>query len=294
LARKPPDERAADLLNVLAAVLLPIARVMIRRELGAGALVLAAKLSYLRAAIDEVVPQGGRANVSRLSVVTGMTRKEVASLLSGARIRESTKPQSKPMEQRALKVLRGWATNPLFQSRAGKSAELDLRGDGRTFSSLVRIYGGDVTPASVLRELERMNAVTTSHSGRKLRLRRRSLRSTARSREQIAEFGYLLRDFVDTTSQVVTPADPPRYFGFRDSFVSTPAQAALFQRTFSRRAALLLESVEQWWDRQVGPSLRKQLRRNRPATRVGLGIYLVQQLDSRSDKRQSRAPRRAP
>jgi len=54
---------------------------MIRGGLGVGQLTEAAKLAYVLAAIDEVIPAGRRPNVSQLSVVTGLTRKEIAAML---------------------------------------------------------------------------------------------------------------------------------------------------------------------------------------------------------------------
>ena len=79
---------------------------MVRSELGAADLVRAAKLAYLRASVLDLKADGGRVSISRLSVVTGMTRKEVALLL-----RESPETQDRPRqrmkEHRALRVLRG-------------------------------------------------------------------------------------------------------------------------------------------------------------------------------------------
>jgi len=281
LSRNPKDERA-EAVAAVTAVLSPIARIMIRGEFGAGALVRAAKLSYLHAAIEEVVPSGARTNISRLSVITGMTRKEVSALLKYSRNENEVAHTGRPMEQRALRVLQGWARDPRFQTRSGRAAELDINGDQRTFRSLVRAYGGDVTPGSVLRELERLNAVTRSRSGR-IRPRIRSKRAS-RSSQQITEFAGLIRDFASTIIQVVEPKDPPVFFGFRESILASKGQAALFQRTFARRAALLLESAEKWQERQTKSLTRMPNRAKESASQIGIGVYLVDRRTVRGSK----------
>ena len=73
----PSTTHSVDALAVAA----PIATFMLQGEISAALLVQAAKLAYIRAAVTDLQLKGAKANVSRLSVVTGMTRKEVASLL---------------------------------------------------------------------------------------------------------------------------------------------------------------------------------------------------------------------
>jgi hypothetical protein len=271
---KADDRASPDTINRLANMLLPLSRVLMKQDLGAGPLVLAAKLAYLRAAVETIPPRGTRVNVSRLSVATGMTRKEIAFLLKNTeRTKEPVLPKI-ASEQRALRVLRGWTSDPRFKTRNGRPAQLRLRGGASDFSTLVRTYGGDVTSASVLKELERIDLVERSRQG-KVRLRRLKEYFGTQSSANFAEFADLLKDFVDTTSQVISRSRSPIFFGFHDSRINGEGQVALFQRTFSRRAAALLGSVEQWQARQQQSSKADLRRRQGPTTRVGLGVYLV-------------------
>jgi hypothetical protein len=265
---KRGSDKDVDIAGALAAGLSSVARLMIQCDLGIGAMVQAAKLSFLHAAIAEVLPPGARRNVSRLAVVTGMTRKEVASLLEYSK----SLVVSPKSEQRAMKVLRGWRTDPRFLAATGKPIELKLNGDPPTFNSLVRAYGGDVTTRAVLKELERVNAVIRDRTG-KLRLRPRSKRRNPRSTQQLLELSVLLQDFTGTVCQTANERQPPIYFGFREARVANATQAAIFHRTFSGRAASLLEGVEQWRNRHLPRSGRQ------PAvmgSTVGIGVYLVE------------------
>jgi hypothetical protein len=155
------------------ALLLPTVRRMLRSGVGVDALIRAAKQAYIRAAIAELLPPGSRVNVSRISVATGMSRREIAALVTGSNCLR--RPLKHPKGQRAFRVLHGWNTDPSFHNRRGQPAELPLKGRGHTFGVLVRRYGGDVTPVAVLRELERLNTVTMSRG--RLRLRPEGLRS---------------------------------------------------------------------------------------------------------------------
>lgn len=263
----------------------PIARTMIQCGFGVGELVHAVKLAYITAAIREVLPDSRKINISRIAVATGLTRKEIALLLANG---NRTGPKFKPRtlnEQRAFRVLRGWIMDPFFQKKGGGPADLEPGGGRHSFSALVRRYGGDVTPTTVLRELERMNAIARRKGGR-LRLRADAVNSRNHAASQIADLARLLRDFASTAQQAVIPRKVPLYFGFRDCVVNSEEQAAIFQRVFSHRAASLLESTHQWMRQSRGIQKRTKSRaapsgKNSAAGkdlfRIGLGVYLVQE-----------------
>jgi len=251
--------------------LLPIAKTMIKSGFGAGELVRAAKLSFVRAAISEVLPSG-KLNISRLSVATGLTRKEI-SLLLRTTAAVPTDTSRRIMEQRAFRVLNGWSFDPRFQSKNGRPADLELRSGVRPFSNLVKTYGGDVTPNAVLRELERIKAVSISKSG-KVHLRSRAVRSRVHAAHQMLELARLIKDFSGTAQQVVIPRQRSVYFGFRDARVGSSHQAARFQRVFSLRAAALLASMDQWIVK-AGREETNAITAN-DRFRIGLGVYLVQ------------------
>lgn len=252
-------------------LLLPVARLLVGGGIGIDELVRAAKRAYLRAAMDTVLPQGRRVNVSRLSVATGMTRKEVSALLNYSKgTRDAAIKRSG--EQRALRVLRGWLTDPRFQNRDGRPEDLSYRGHKKSFSVLVKLYGGDVTPKSVLRELERIQIVEATETGA-LHVRAQRKRSNLEVHYQLTELARLFEDFALAIVRPGGDSQAPPFFGFKDSTVPSPGDAASFVRTFSRRAAALLEDFQQW---SVGRErVRPGPQGDNEAIRVGLGVYLL-------------------
>jgi hypothetical protein len=277
---KIKKEFDAELSATLIALLLPISSRMLAGGLGIGELVRAAKQAYIRAAMAHLASAESRVSASHLSVLTGLTRKEVTMLL-----REMhggpTSGRSEAKEQRARRVLRGWRLDPRFCDNGGAPATLPLRGGRKSFSMLVKLYGGDVTPNSVLRELERLKVVSFSRS-RGLRLR--SARVGGKSTEHMTELARLFPDFANTVSPECLPDGRPLFFGFRDSVVDSLDQAALFQRTFSNRAVAMLQGVQQWL---VSQDQNRPINAKHGGKRVhvGIGVYLVQRSDGVTQSR---------
>jgi hypothetical protein len=271
--RKRSPSTAHSSVDLLADALSPIASFMLQGEMSTALLVRAAKLAYIRAAVVDLELKGARANVSRLSVVTGMTRKEVASLLKDKVGSSGDGPPKRLMEHRAIRVLRGWTTDPLYRARNGRPADLPVAGDGRNFASLVRAYGGDVTPISVLRELERLKAVKRTKLG-ELRAQPHAARRL-NSSGRFKEFSRLLAAFSSTAGQVLVDKSPPLYLGFKEIQVGTEREAESFKQSFARRAALLLDGVENWSNRHPVRNRNRAGGRSSSSQQVGLGVYLV-------------------
>jgi hypothetical protein len=277
--------------EVLVALLVPISSMMLCGRVGINQFVSAAKHAYVKAAISDVLPLGSRVNVSRLSVTTGLTRKEVAQIVNAV---DGVSPQLKTTkEQRAMRVLRGWCADPRFQLRNGQPAELPLRGGKRAFAQLVKLYGGDVTPLAVLRELERMNAVASTKEGL-VRLRSSARRSPLQITQQMLEVATLLRDFTRAIAPTRSNDCPPAFFGYRECDSVSADDGSLFNRTFSRRATALLDGFDQW---EV--SRRNGSPTGRNTGRVGIGVYLINETtphggdDGLSKSRQRRAARKS-
>lgn len=231
-------------------------------------MIYAAKRAYLRAAVEAVFPNGQRVNISRLSVATGMTRKEVSILLTDSQPERKTASSTRG-EQRALRTLRGWMSDPRFQNRSGRADTLPYRGHTKSFVRLVKLYGGDVTPKSVQRELERMRLIELTGSGA-LRLRATRNRSSLEA-YQLADLARLFEDFAFSIMKPSPNSEAPSFFGFKDFVVASGSDAAFFMSRFSRRATALLDDFQDW------SSMHRSPRSPPPkhACRVGLGVYLL-------------------
>jgi hypothetical protein len=239
--------------------------------MGAGELQIAVKIACISVAAESA-KLGNRLNHSRIAAATGLTRKEVRTLF-GLVSSGGVSARKEVAKQRTTRVLHGWRTDPEFLDRRGNPLPLVIRGPGVTFHALVRRYGGDVTPVSVLNELARTGAVSIATGGR-VAVRKTTPRLKGYGSDVVAEVAYRLRDFGSTLVGNIDRPEAPVFVGFSEIPSLTADEAALFQATFSDRAASLVDGVGQWRASQA--RIRSKPRNtDDPVYRVGLGVFLV-------------------
>jgi len=144
-------------------VLRPIARALIRGGIGYREFSEIAKTAFVDIATKDYGLRGRPTNISRVAVMTGLTRKEVRRIRSESDAEiESTVVKTTPISQ----ILHRWHTDAEFLSDSGESMPLSFDGDGITFAFLVKKYGGDVPPGAMRTELERIDAISTAENGK--------------------------------------------------------------------------------------------------------------------------------
>ena len=241
--------------------------------MGAGELQIAAKIACINVAA-ETAKLGSRLNHSRISAATGLTRKEVRTLSALVKSGKVTAGRQ-VAKQRTARVLHGWRTDPEFLDRRGNPIQLAIRGPGLTFHALVRRYGGDVTPVSVLKELVRSGAISRV-AGTRVAARKTSPRVKGFSSDVISEIAMWLRDLGTTLVENIESYENPVFVGFHEIKHLSVDEAALFHATFSERAASLVDGVERWRTGQA--RIRAKFKDYAGAeARVGLGVFLVDQ-----------------
>jgi hypothetical protein len=211
---------------------------------GVGEFEVAVRLAFVQVAAVQGRTKGGRTNVSRIAAMTGLTRKEVRQLLQileakGRLVAPSTS------RQRTARVLEAWRTDPLYLDDRGRPRLLSVTGAEPSFVSLVRSYAGDVTPAAVLRELERTGAVRSTGEGY-VRCRASSTASGAADSAFLLEFARRLQEFTSAMAALADSGDARAFYGFRQAELAPPDLARLFRTTFADRAASLLDGADRW------------------------------------------------
>ncbi len=188
--------KAAVRLAVLR-ILDPLVKWLIEAGLGVGDLVSLVKIAYVRAARERGLAGGGEAkrpNVSRIAVVTGLTRVEVTNILATG----AADPVYDRGRQRAERVLSGWWNDVVFQDPSGHPAVLSLRGRKRSFAGLVERYSGERwLVATILEELLRAKAVRHLPDGR-LKAVSRSLATLGWDPAGVLAFGEQLSEHCAT------------------------------------------------------------------------------------------------
>jgi hypothetical protein len=153
----PTENRSA---SILIELLRPAVRFALRRGVKVRALVEELKHLLVEEAHKELTRTEEGVTVSKLSVMTGLQRRDVQRLAS-------TSSESAQHLDLMTRVIGAWCANPKF-SKGNRAVELSLEGGDNDFASLVRGVSQDVNPATVLFELERLRLV--ERSGDTLRL----------------------------------------------------------------------------------------------------------------------------
>ncbi len=137
---------------VLPRLLRPLAKLCVRHGLKIQDLLEAAKRAMLAAAAEELASSGEKVNISRLSVMTGIQRKDINRI-------ERTDTGDSEMESLMTKVIGMWQSHPDFINRARKPRGLRCDSGSSEFSRLVETVSKDVNSYTVLFELERLGIV---------------------------------------------------------------------------------------------------------------------------------------
>src|SRR5450631_15509 len=86
----------------------------------------------VRIATKRVIKESGRESKSRVAIMTGLPRSEVAKMLGSS---DST-PQSQPDHHPARRVVAAWHDDPRFLAPTGDPAVLPIFGKKRSFELL--------------------------------------------------------------------------------------------------------------------------------------------------------------
>ena len=160
-----------QILGAFLVVLKPIVRILLRFGIGFREFAEIAKTAFVDVATSDFGLRGRPTNISRVAVMTGLTRKEVR------RIRDKLENGDQTLVVRTTplcEVLHRWHFENEFLDSNGRPAVLPFAGENASFSSLVRKFGGDIPPGAMRTELKRVGAVEEGSDG-KLRVIRRSI-----------------------------------------------------------------------------------------------------------------------
>lgn len=178
-------------------VLLPLVRLLLRHGIPHKTADRLLRWAYVHVAATEFGIPGRLQTRSRISVITGLTRREVSRLL------DADAPSERPTIERfnrAARVLSGWQEDAEFVDGEGRPRELPLEDGESSFPELVRRFGGNTPMRPVLDELLRVGAVERTAKDR-IRLVRshyvpRASRET--NEDTISIFGISVSDLIRT------------------------------------------------------------------------------------------------
>ncbi|OUS28665.1 hypothetical protein A9Q99_11590 [Gammaproteobacteria bacterium 45_16_T64] len=142
--------------SALANLLRPLVKLLIKRGFSYSSFAEVARRLFVDVAAEEFKIPGKKQSLSRISVLTGINRKDIAKILDRPNPSESDNQKG---TNRPSRIIQGWLRDDDFVNDSGSPKPLHFEGAENSFSELVRRYGGDVTPRAVFDELIRVNVV---------------------------------------------------------------------------------------------------------------------------------------
>lgn len=157
------DDTQQKILNAFLVALRPIAKILLRFGIGFREFSETAKIAFVDVASTEYGLRGRPTNISRVAVMTGLTRKEVRRIREKINTgNEAAKVKSTPLSE----ILHRWYSESEYLDSTGLPIALDFSGGSFSFSSLVKKFGGDIPPGAMRTELKRVGAVEETDQGK--------------------------------------------------------------------------------------------------------------------------------
>ena len=217
------ETKLSDALSsALYRVFVALARICVRHGVPHDLVSEQLKRAFVRVAHDEFPIPGRKQSASRVALLTGIHRKEIA------RMRDSESPAGDDAAERiasSASVIAGWRRDNDFADGRGLPAALPFDEGEPNFIDLVRGYvGGDVPARAVLDELERVGAVDRLKDGR-IRLLASAYTPTNTSAEGIAILGDDVSDLVATIDHNLAGEEGRPLFQRKVSYDNLPVEA---------------------------------------------------------------------
>ncbi len=156
-----PNIERSLLLRLLTLVLRPAVLFCIRHSIKLQDLIECAKVAFVEASAKEFDQSGLKSNVSRISVMTGVHRRDV--------MRFQTSGLDLGTERDLVtKIMGHWRSDKRFVTKSGEPRVLSANGAGSDFNKLCESISLDINPGTLLFELQRINAIVPAKGGIKL------------------------------------------------------------------------------------------------------------------------------
>ncbi|MBX7144185.1 MAG: hypothetical protein K1X79_07020 [Oligoflexia bacterium] len=152
-----------SLIELLRRGLMPFVRMCVRHNVKLVELIMVLKECMVRAAAEELSSKGQSTSASRISVMTGVHRRDTSTIL-----KKGAAPVSGV--NLILKLIGYWQQHSSYSDGKGHPKELSCEGRDSEFAKLCRAVSVDLNPYTMLFELERIGAASRTTSGIRLDL----------------------------------------------------------------------------------------------------------------------------
>jgi len=271
------------LLEALGKALEPVVLLLLKSGIGWKDFSDIAKEKFVLVATESFGIRGRPTNLSRVAILSGLDRREVARLRRRA-TEQRTAPQgymSKPTQ-----LLHAWYHDPHYLDASGKPRDLEIEGAESSFAELVRQYAPGIPLVAMIKELRAAGAVVDV-DGQRLRPLKRSYIPREFNENLVRLWGSELHDLGTTLEHNLSheEAELPRFDRRAISLRVDPKALPEFREMLEREGQAFLERMDDWINaHQVDSSIAEK----GIGIRLGVGVYHIQDRVPRSTRKQAR------
>ena len=265
------------LLASIISILKPLISLMYRNGIAFGDFSRLSKQVYINVIEKELLAENEKATTSRIAIITGMTRKEVAAI----RKMESHELEYESHFNRAVKVISHWATSAKFTDDEGNPKELLIQGGDESFETLVNLYSGDMPYRAMMNELIRTDAVEVVNEDKVKLLRVAHIPSD----DNMNKYSLLGEDvslLISTIRHNILESDQEPRYQRKVSYNQIPEEhVEAFKALASVENQKLLEKLNIWLSKH--DSNAEQASKTKKVKKVGVGAYYFEESDADSE-----------
>jgi hypothetical protein len=256
----------------VARILRPLVRILLKNGISYRTFADIARSQFVEIAQKEFGVAGRKQSVSRIAVITGLTRKEVSRLL---KFSVPSDRRASDRYNRASRVVAGWRRDPDFLNSKGKPDILTVKGLGKTFQQLVTRYSGDVPYRAVLDEL-RLAGVVACPDENRVKLVKQAYLPQGDEAMKLHILGIDTGYLIDTISHNLRAVESEAFLQRKVLYDNLPDEVLQDLRSLSSKSAqALLEKLDKEissHDRDVNPQVEGSGRNT-----AGIGIYYFEE-----------------
>jgi hypothetical protein len=221
----------------------------------------------VRSASVRIARESGRSSYSRIAIITGLARAEVARIMETSESSIGARIEQHPVRR----VLAAWHDNQRFLGAAGDPAVLPIFGRKRSFEQLVAVHSGGIPVRAMLDQLLQINAVELV-SGLRVKAKTKVPIFKGMTRSAIANIGERAGDLLSTLKNNLHTTATPLFEGTALMCDVDINVLPLVRRQMAEQGATLIEGASSLLGRSRVKSKRSSSK-ELPQCRAGITVY---------------------
>lgn len=257
-----------EVINACRRMLGPVVRILLRNGVGWREFAELGKQVYVDIARRDYGVQGRPTNVARVSMMTGLSRREATRIRD---ILEGRAMAAPPATNRISAVLSAWHLDPEFLDADQLPATLAESGKTGSLEALLSRYAGDLPHGAFVKELLQLGLIARESGG--YRVLKRDYVRQASDPDLLNQAALALRDHGATLAFNVDHdrKAPPRFERMATTRHLVPQDLNEFHAFVEQKGQSFLEEIDAWLSAHSFSEGEKQ-----NGIRTGVGMYLIQ------------------